>query len=49
MFPKLEDFFSNIKNPANPFVGVGQKSVKKPALFTPPNKKSQQYDAAYQK
>ena len=27
--PKLKIFFPKLKNPANPFVGVAEKSVKK--------------------
>ena len=27
--PKLKDFLPKLKNPANPFVGVVKKSVKK--------------------
>ena len=27
--PKLKIFFPKLKNPANPFVGVAKKSVKK--------------------
>ena len=27
--PKLKIFFPNLKNPANPFVGVAEQSVKK--------------------
>ena len=29
--PKLKNFFPKLKNPANPFVGVAEKSVKKKA------------------